>query len=148
MRSALIASLVLLPLAAGRTSLEEEHKDWWGSKVANMPQDVDAALMSEAFHTQALATDAAIEPMPECRRIWREAVRKAEQALAAYVASKLPDKGLSEQSARLEQEGDAASRQCFAERAKSHRSFAALTRQAQGLVDPCAGDEGCCTPKA
>jgi hypothetical protein len=37
-----------------------EHKDWWGPKVANVPQEVAAALRSEAFYTQALLTDAAI----------------------------------------------------------------------------------------
>ena len=38
----------------------DEHKNWWGPKVANVPQDVAAALKSEAFYTQALMTDAAI----------------------------------------------------------------------------------------
>jgi hypothetical protein len=37
-----------------------EHKDWWGPKVANVPQEMAAALQSEAFYTQALQTDAAI----------------------------------------------------------------------------------------
>jgi hypothetical protein len=37
----------------------KEHKDWWEPPVANVPQDVDAALKSEAFYTQALMTDSA-----------------------------------------------------------------------------------------
>ena len=41
------------------------HKDWWGPAVANVPQDVDAALKSEAFYTQALNTDAAISKYAE-----------------------------------------------------------------------------------
>ncbi len=36
------------------------HKDWWGDKVANVPQDAKAALASEAFYTQAIQTDAAV----------------------------------------------------------------------------------------
>lgn len=35
-----------------------EHKDWW--VASNVPQDVNAALRSEAFYTQALSTDAAV----------------------------------------------------------------------------------------
>ena len=36
------------------------HRNWWGSKVANVPQIVDAALKSNAFYTQALNGDAAV----------------------------------------------------------------------------------------
>jgi hypothetical protein len=37
-----------------------EHKDWWGEKTANVPQQIDAALQWDQFYTQALQTDAAI----------------------------------------------------------------------------------------
>ena len=169
-----------------------EHKEWWGPTVANVPQDVNAALKSAAFYTQALTTDAAIskyvelpvakpakaklafamlvarsqdlgprtpdelivtvvrggrvfvvsapanasiDPMPACQEIWQQALRKAGEAHAAYVASELKDEKLFEQSMKMEEEGDAAFHQCFAQRAKSHGSFAALTRQAQTLID-------------
>lgn len=36
------------------------HQDWWGEKTPNVPQDVTAALASEAFYTQAIQTDAAV----------------------------------------------------------------------------------------
>jgi len=36
------------------------HKDWWGPKSVNVPQEVTAALTTEAFYTQALQTDSAI----------------------------------------------------------------------------------------
>lgn len=36
------------------------HKDWWGKKLKNVPQQVDAALKSESFYTQAISTDAAV----------------------------------------------------------------------------------------
>lgn len=168
-----------------------EHKDWWGPKVANVPQDVDAALRSEPFYTQALRTDAAIfryaelpiakpaakfafamlvarrqdlgpstpdelivsvirggrvlvasapasvkiSPMPACREIWQESLRKADEARAAYAASDQKDDKLSEQAERVEEEGDAAFRACFARHAKDLTAFAALTRQVQALVD-------------
>ncbi len=169
-----------------------EHKDWWGPKVANVPQEVNAALTSEAFYTQALQTDAAIskyvelpvakpaqakfafamlsarsqdigprtadelivavvqgarvyvvsapanakiEQMPACQQIWQEAEKKAAAVQDAYIASQLKDEKLSEQSNRLQEEGDAAFHRNFAERAKSEKFFAELTRQAQGLID-------------
>jgi len=169
----------------------EEHKDWWGPKVANVPQEVAAALKSEAFYTQALMTDAAImkyaelpvakpakasfayailvarsqdvsprvpdevivsvvgggrvfvvsapanakiNPIPACQEIRRRAERKTAAAREA-AASAPKDDRLSEESTRLEEEGDAVFRRCFAERAKRERFYAALTKQAQALVD-------------
>jgi hypothetical protein len=168
------------------------HKDWWGPTVANVPQDVDAALRSEAFYTQALKSDAAIsryaelplpkpakatfafamlaarsqdlgprtpdelivsvardgrvfvvtapanakvDPVPACERIWRDASRNAAKAHEAYVASGMKDDKLFEQSTRIEEEGDSAFRRCFAQQAKGRSFVAALTRQAQELVD-------------
>jgi hypothetical protein len=42
-----------------------EHKDWWGADAVNVPQQIDAALASEAFYTQAVQTDAAISRYAE-----------------------------------------------------------------------------------
>jgi hypothetical protein len=169
-----------------------EHKDWWGPTVSNVPQDVDAALKSEAFYTQALKSDAAVseyaelpitkpaqakfafamlaarsqdvgprtpnelivsvvkdgrvfvvtaranakvDPMPGCQRIWRDASRNAAKAHQAYVASGLKDDKLLEQSTRIEEEGFAAFRRCFAQQAKARSFVAVLTRQAQELID-------------
>ncbi len=36
------------------------HKEWWGKKVTNVPQQMAAALKDESFYTQAISTDAAI----------------------------------------------------------------------------------------
>lgn len=36
------------------------HKNWYGDKVAEMPQDAGAAFKTEAFYTQAISTDAAV----------------------------------------------------------------------------------------
>jgi hypothetical protein len=36
------------------------HKDWWGKKIKNVPQQMAAALRDEALYTQAIPTDAAV----------------------------------------------------------------------------------------
>jgi hypothetical protein len=36
------------------------HKDWWGKKTKNVPQQMSAALKNESFYTQAIQTDAAV----------------------------------------------------------------------------------------
>ena len=36
------------------------HKDWWGKKHKNVPQQIGAALKDESFYTQAISTDAAV----------------------------------------------------------------------------------------
>jgi hypothetical protein len=170
----------------------KEHKDWWGEKVANVPQDLAGALKSDAFYTQAIQTDAAImkfaelpiakpakarfafavlvaraqdfglrtpdeiivsvvqggrvfvvsapasvkvKQIPACRAIWEAAERKTAAAREAYAVSEPKDDKLSDQTTRLEEEGDAVLRRCFAQRAKRERFYAALTKQAQALVD-------------
>jgi hypothetical protein len=169
----------------------KEHKDWWEPPVANVPQDVTAALKSEAFYNQAIMTDAAImkyaelpvkrpaqasfafamlvarsqdvaprapdelivsvvgggrvlvvsapasakmNPIPACQEIRRAAERKTAKAREA-AASQPNDDKLSEQVTRLQEEGDAAFRGCYAQRAKSQAAYAALARRAQALVD-------------
>lgn len=37
-----------------------QHKNWWGEKFADMPQEPAAAVQENAFYTQAVPTDAAI----------------------------------------------------------------------------------------
>jgi hypothetical protein len=36
------------------------HRDWWGKKTKNVPQQMSAALKDESFYTQAIPTDAAV----------------------------------------------------------------------------------------
>ncbi|MBR1156352.1 hypothetical protein [Bradyrhizobium sp. JYMT SZCCT0428] len=36
------------------------HKDWWGKKLKNVPQQIGTALKDESFYTQAISTDAAV----------------------------------------------------------------------------------------
>jgi hypothetical protein len=162
-----------------------EHKDWWEPPIANVPQEITAALKSDAFYTQALRTDAAfsiyaelpvakpvqskfaaamlvarrqdfgllapkellitsvqaplvfvvsapaharIEIMTACQEIWRQAERKAAHPTAS---AKDADKARE----RLEEEGDAAMRRCFGQRAQSQKFFSPLTNQAQAWLD-------------
>src|SRR3954447_9490015 len=37
-----------------------DHKDWWEKNAVNVPQEMAAALKSDAFYTQALSQDAAV----------------------------------------------------------------------------------------
>ena len=37
------------------------HKDWWGKKLKNVPQQVESALKDESVYTQAISTDAAVD---------------------------------------------------------------------------------------
>ena len=36
------------------------HKDWWGKKTKNVPQQIGAALKDESFYTQAISSGAAV----------------------------------------------------------------------------------------
>ncbi len=167
------------------------HRNWWPG-LANVPQAVGDALKSEAFYTQALATDAAIgryaelpvakpakagfafamlaarsqdigprtpeevivsvvqagrvfvvsapanakvDPIPACEEVWREYQGKADSIFSAYTASDPKDDKLLAEHTQLQEEGDAAFRRCFAERARNEGFFAKLVEQAQALVD-------------
>jgi hypothetical protein len=79
--------------------------------------------------------NAKIDPMPACREIWQRSERKAIAAQDAHFASEQKDDEPSNQRDRLEEEGDAAYRRCFAQQAKGQGFFTALTRRAQTLVD-------------
>ena len=41
----------------------QEHRKWWG--YGNVPQEVDKALQSESFYTQAISTDSAVSKYAE-----------------------------------------------------------------------------------
>jgi hypothetical protein len=76
-----------------------------------------------------------IKPMPTCMAFWRASERKAKQVLAAYTASDPKDQKLFDDYSRTQEEGDDAFRRCYAENTGRDPLFAALTRQAQVLVD-------------
>jgi hypothetical protein len=166
------------------------HKKWWDDN--NIPQEMNAALKSEPFYTQATSSDAAvwhyadipmatsanatfatamldarrqdvgletptellvavagpvrafiwsapvnatISMMPECAEIWNAAQKQADAAYEAYRASDLKDEKKFADSKTILDNADAAYRKCFAARAKGEPFFAAVTKQAQELVD-------------
>jgi hypothetical protein len=166
------------------------HKKWWDDN--NIPQEMNAALKSEPFYTQATSSDAAvwhyadipvatsanatfatamldarrqdvgletptellvavagpvrafiwsapvnakISMMPECAEIWNAAQKQADAAYEAYRASDLKDEKKFEDSKTILDKADTEYRKCFAARAKGEPFFAAITKQAQELVD-------------
>jgi hypothetical protein len=100
------------------------HKDWWGPTVANVPQDVDAALKSEAFYTQALKTDAAI-------------FKYAELPLARPAQAKFAFAMLAARSQDL---GPRAPDELIVSVVKDGRVFV-VTAPANAKVDPVPGCE-------
>lgn len=41
------------------------HRDWWGKKLKNVPQQMGAAFKDESFYTQAISTGAAVVKFSE-----------------------------------------------------------------------------------
>lgn len=56
----------------------KDHKDWWEKNAENIPQELTAALKSEAFYTQAVSSGAAAFSFGELP------VKKPESADAAH----------------------------------------------------------------
>jgi hypothetical protein len=76
-----------------------------------------------------------LKMMPECEKLWNDAVAKADQLLREFAANERKDQKIADQAERAQSEGDEAVRQCFAGRIRNDAAFATLTRQAQYLVD-------------
>jgi hypothetical protein len=70
-----------------------------------------------------------------CDQIWADALKNADAKYTAYQASDPKDEKLFDEHTRMQDEGAAAFGRCFNERAKTESFFAALTRQAQAIVD-------------
>lgn len=94
-----------------------------------------AAVRGGRVFLVSASASAKIEDMPACQPIWDEAVRKAGEAFKIWEASGRKDDKLGEQQSKIENDGDAAYRACFAERIKTDARFKALTDQAQTLLD-------------
>jgi hypothetical protein len=62
------------------------HRDWWPG-LANVPQEIGAALRSEAFYTQAISPDAAVVHYAEI------ALPKAAGPAFAMLAARTQDSG-------------------------------------------------------
>lgn len=164
-----------------------EHKNWWG-KDLDMPKPFEEAVLSDAFFTQAISTDAAVvtygeipvsrpadavtavallaattqaesPPLPDriillvvdkerafiavaplqtkivvipaCIAIWDETHKK----IAALETSSDPKINVGDEANKMREAADTAYRRCFAEKAKAASYFAAVTHEAQHLMD-------------
>jgi len=67
------------------------HKDWWGKKVKNVPQQMGAAFKDESFYTQAISTDAAIVRFNDLPIAKPAATTFAYAMLAARTQDAIPD---------------------------------------------------------
>jgi hypothetical protein len=79
-----------------------------------------AVLQGGKIYVVRVAAAAKIGPFPACKAVWDRAAKKAEAAADGMA---------------IENEGYAAFRRCFAERAPREKGFADLVRQAQDIVD-------------
>jgi hypothetical protein len=86
------------------------------------PEEVRVAVLQGGkLYLVRVAAAAKIGPFPACKAVWDQAQKKAEKS--------------SGKSMEIENEGYAAFRRCFAERAPREKGFADLVRQAQDIVD-------------
>jgi hypothetical protein len=67
------------------------HKDWWGNKVRNVPQQMGAAFKDESFYTQAISTDAAVVNFGELPIAKPASASFAFAMLAARTQDAIPD---------------------------------------------------------
>jgi hypothetical protein len=85
------------------------------------PEQVTVSvLQGEKLYVVRVPAAAKIGPFPPCKAVWDRARKKAEAS-----ADAMP----------IENEGYAAFRRCFAERAPREKAFADLVRQAQEIAD-------------
>jgi hypothetical protein len=78
----------------------------------------------------------AVEDFPACRALWDDSVRKVAELQKQFDAGgRKNDQRFTKQIRKVENEGDATYRGCFAERLKSDPRFPTATAQAQALLD-------------
>ncbi|WP_157234878.1 hypothetical protein [Methylosinus sp. LW4] len=104
-----------------------------------LPDEIIVAVASEGrVYIASTPAKAKIESAPACEKGWSEHQAKAKKAMDSYSASGRADEKDFEKYSKLQEEGSAAFRRCFAEHARSEKFFAALTAQAQALADELA----------
>jgi hypothetical protein len=100
------------------------------------PQEIVVALVSgERIYLASTPAETKVTMIPACEAVWKEFETKAQAIYDKYKAGELKDATMFDAYVKTEQDGDVAFRKCFAERAKDAPFFAALRKQAQGLVD-------------
>jgi hypothetical protein len=100
------------------------------------PDEILVGVLSGArLYIVSAPASAEIKLMPACETIWDEALAKSNKLLESSSSSGTKDEKLFDEQNRMQDQGDAAMRQCFAERVTSDAAFARLTKQAQDIVD-------------
>jgi hypothetical protein len=101
------------------------------------PQDPDevtvAVLQGGKLYVVRVAAAARIGPFPPCQALWDDAMKKSQEEYERRQAN--PNAKERRRRMSIEDEGDAAFRRCFAERAPREKGFADLVRQAQEIVE-------------
>ena len=87
-----------------------------------------SVLQGGKLYVMRVAASIKLGPFSVCQAVWDEAERKSNEAFQNPKA-KGPDGG------KLREDGAAAFRRCFAERAPKEKGFADLVRQAQAIAD-------------
>ncbi len=100
------------------------------------PDEVLVGVLSGGrLYIGSVPAGSEIKLMPACEKLWDDALAESNKLLEAYSASGNKDEKLFDEYSRMQEQGDAAMRQCFAERVKVDAAFVRLTKQAQGIVD-------------
>ena len=137
------------------------HKEWWGDKTRNVPQQIAKALSDESFYTQAISNGSAVVKFSPLQIAKPAGATFAYAMLAGRTQSELPDsadevivaaiangkvyvaEGSIQPKVRIaacfsgkkgEPKNEDAYARCFAQRAPREASFAQATKQAQALL--------------
>jgi hypothetical protein len=94
-----------------------------------------SVIVGQRLYVVSAPVSTELKLMPACEAIWTEAQTKSNKILEAYSANDRKDDKLFDEHSRVQEQGDAAMRQCFAERIRSDAAFSGLTKQAQAIVD-------------
>jgi hypothetical protein len=98
------------------------------------PDDVMMALLQGGkLYLVRVKSAAKIGPFPPCQALWDEAMKKSQAEFERHQAN--PNARTPSRQMSIEDEGYAAFRRCFAERAPREKGFADLVRQAQEIAD-------------
>jgi len=101
----------------------------WAQDVGPWEPDelVMSVMQGGKLYVVRVPASTKLGPFPACQAIWDKADRKANEAFKQK--SKVLD------GSKIQEEGAAAFRRCFAEHAVKEKGFADLVQQAQAIVD-------------
>jgi hypothetical protein len=98
------------------------------------PEELRAAVLQGGkLYVVRVKAIAKIGPFPRCQAVWDETMKKSQAEFERHQANQNSSKPSRQMS--IEDEGYAAFRRCFAERAPREKGFADLVRQAQDIAD-------------